>query len=103
MIFTSIDVKIMLHRATDFAKEASALQKKDEIAQSYFVKHTNEKTELQKTKIQDLQHKEDNVIKRDKEQKGRQNDQKPEDHTVKKPSDEEPEVGSSTSVIDIRI
>lgn len=102
MLFTSIDTKIMLHRATDFAKEASALQKKGEIAQSYLVKHTNEKTELQKTKIEDLQQKEENIIKRDKEQDNRHKEQTA-DHKEKKPSEEEPEVGRSDSVIDIRI
>jgi len=103
MFFTSMDTKIMLHRATDYAKDASSILKRDEVAQSYLVKHTNEKTELQKTKVQDLQQKDDNIIQREKEHKSKQENQKNADHEVKKPSDDDPEVGSSTSVIDIRI
>lgn len=104
MFFMSIDTKIMLHRATEFAKDASLLQKKGEIAQAYIVKQTNENTQMQKIKISDLKNKDDNTIQREKESKGQQNGNGGKKNAGPvKPGGDEPEVAGSQSIIDIRI
>ena len=105
MFFMTIDTKIMIQRATDFAKEASTIQKRGENAQNYLVQHANEKTELQKTRIDNLHRKDENTIHGEKE-KNRQKDQEAGHDgkkAVKPANSEDPEVAPGNSIIDIRI
>jgi len=100
-----MDTKIVLQRASDYTHETSGLLRKNEIAHSYAVKQTNDNTEMQKTKVQDKQMKEDNTIKREREQKNQRQKyvQKKADVKESTLSDDNPEVASIESIIDIRI
>ncbi len=99
-----LDTKIMLHRATDYAREASAAQKKGEVAHAFAVKQMEEDSRMQKTKVNDTQRRDENTIQRERE-KNKQQDgghKEKKDGGLKK-DDGLPEAAPGESMIDIRI
>ena len=100
----SIDTKIMLHRATDFAREASAIQKKGDITHAFAMKQMEENTQMQKTKVNNSKRRDENTIQREREKNGQKDGgsrEKKED--VLKKGDGLPEAAPEESIIDIRI
>jgi hypothetical protein len=65
-----MDTKIMLHRATDFARDASIQQRKGDIEHAFIVKQTNENVQMQKTKVKETLRRKDNTIQKDREKQG---------------------------------
>jgi len=103
MSLDGINTKVMIHRATELAKEVSNEQKK--IESSPFVKQLQAEAEIINTQIRDIYKPDEAVIRRDQEKNKKKNGQKKDTglNPDEKKELESPEVGRGYSKIDIRI
>ncbi|HWR21884.1 MAG TPA: hypothetical protein VN366_00270 [Feifaniaceae bacterium] len=100
MAFEGIGSKIMIHKVTDFSKEASNLQKSGEMAQAHIQSRAMHDAELARQQVVDVYEPSDVAIQREKEREKRQQEQKREEK--KQEAHKKPLPGEPTK-IDIEI
>ncbi len=79
MAFEGIGSKIMIHKVTDFSKEASNLQKSGEMAQAHIQSRAMHDAKIAQQQVQDVYEPSNVVIQREKEREKRQQEQKREE------------------------
>ena len=99
MAFEGIGSKIMIHKVTDFSKEASNLQKSGEMAQAHIQSRAAHDAEIAQHQVADVYEPSNVAIHREKERQKRQQEQKREE---KKREANRPLPGEPTK-IDIEI
>lgn len=103
MSLDSINTKVAIHRATDFAKEVSNHQKKAEM--SHVVRQAQQDIELGRAPVEDIYKPDEAAIRREKEKRKRKDEQlagtKSKTPGSKEPA--HPEAGMAHTNIDIRI
>lgn len=76
MAFEGIGSKIMIHKVTDFSKEASNLQKSGEMAQAHIQNRAMQDAKIAQQQVQDVYEPSSVVIQREKEREKRRQEQK---------------------------
>lgn len=72
MAFEGIGSKIMIHKVTDFTKEASNLQKSGEMAQAHIQSRAAQDAQLAQHQVRDVYEPSEAVIQREKEREKKQ-------------------------------
>ena len=109
MALNGIDAQIIAQRAMDVAKDASTINKKNELMQDYMAQHRKAEDELQDTMVSKLQRKDDPQITKEHGGSGRytpderkRNKKETQPENGGEEEDEEPGIVSSSHV-DIKI
>ena len=76
MAFEGIGSKIMIHKVTDFSKEASNLQKSGEMAQAHIQNRVLQDAQLAQQQVRDVYEPSNVVIQREKEREKREKQDK---------------------------